>query len=461
MPVCSQELYKDEILAALAERANVAQFVSFDTGLRQRFARVRGFPPNHNFDSVQSAVESLLRSSPEGKVNIRSFKPDDGRGREFIELQTDPQLIVGVLSRLAGNGSLTIVNESIDVNDGGVSGVMMGGIIEFSPGETPRCVEGAEIAALPSDIALKLLNNVYRFQPELSFGPSMRVEFSIHPFPRGYAESNTIIWEAEDVGSTVLEAQLVWPNRFSRLVGDKVFGLLLADAFGLPVPAADVISRYLPPYRFGTRTQSGMKWLRTCPSRRIPGRFTTVRGWRDPFRIMLEDEPDPKHPVISSIIVQDEVSSEFSGALLTSANGRPIIEGVAGFGDKFMLGNAGPVSLPRGLRKPLEELHQRMRKLVGPLRIEWASDGQEIWILQLQQQPGQSRGNVIYPGEPRVFYSFDSSQGLERLRELVSEVKDKNIGITLIGNVGMTSHLADVLRDAQIPSRRQLPDASP
>ena len=76
-----------------------------------------------------------------------------------------------------------------------------------------------------------------------------------------------------------------------------------------------------------------MKWLRTCPAIRTPGRFTTVRGWKDPFLIMSEDEPDPDRPVISSIIIQDEVRSEFSGALLTSADGRPIIEGVAGFGD--------------------------------------------------------------------------------------------------------------------------------
>ena len=88
--------------------------------------------------------------------------------------------------------------------------------------------------------------------------------------------------------------------------------------------------------------------------------------------------------------------------------------------------------------------------------MEWAYDGEEVWILQLQQQPGQSRGNVIYPGEPPVFRTFDSSNGLEKLREVISEIKYQNIGVILVGNVGMTSHLADVLRDAQIPSRREL-----
>jgi len=456
MSVCTADLYKDEILAALSEQGNVAQFVSFDRGLQQRFARVRGFPPNHNFVRVRSAVDALLRSSPERKVNIRSFRPDEPRGGEFIQLQDNLRTIVGTLSRLATDGFFTIVNESIDVNDGGVSGVMMGGIIEFSPGDTPRCVERGDIVALPAEVALKVLSNVYRFRPELPFDNSVRVEFSIHPSPRGYAQSNTIIWETTDVGSNSLEAHLVWPNRFSRLVGDKVFGLLVADAFGLPVPSADVISRHLQPYRFGTQTRSGMKWLRTCPAIRTPGRFTTVRGWKDPFLIMSEDEPDPDRPVISSIIIQDEVRSEFSGALLTSADGRPIIEGVAGFGDELMLGNAEPTGLPRKIRKALEELHQRMRDLVGSLRMEWAYDGEEVWILQLQQQPGQSRGNVIYPGEPPVFRTFDSSNGLEKLREVISEIKYQNIGVILVGNVGMTSHLADVLRDAQIPSRREL-----
>jgi hypothetical protein len=455
MPVCSADLYKDEVLATLAERANVAQFVSFDASLQQRFARIRGFLPNYCFRSVSVAVEALLRASPERRVNIRSFKPDDPKGGEFIREQCDVEEILSALSRLASKDFFTIVNESIDVNDGGVSGVVMGGIAEFSPGDTPRCVESGDITTLPVEIAIRVLKSVYGFEPAIRYDRSSRVEFSVHPAARGYAESNTVIWELQDAGSVSLEAQISWPNRFSRLVGDKVFGLLLADAFGQPVPYSEVISRYVQPYRFGRKLPSGMKWLRTCPSVRTPGRFTTVRGWRDPFQIVLADEPDPSNPIISSIIIQDEVRSEFSGALLTSANGRPIIEGVAGFGDKLMLGSEGPMDLPRPVRRSLEQLHQDIRNLVGPVRLEWAYDNDQVWVLQLQQQTGHSRGSVIYPGNPEVFYSFDAAAGLEKLRAVISEIKHKDVGIKLVGNVGMTSHMADVLRDAQIPSRRE------
>ena len=39
------------------------------------------------------------------------------------------------------------------------------------------------------------------------------------------------------------------------------------------------------------------------------------------------------------------------------------------------------------------------------------------------------------------------------MRELISEIKDREIGIELIGNVGVTSHFGDLLRRARIPSR--------
>jgi hypothetical protein len=46
---------------------------------------------------------------------------------------------------------------------------------------------------------------------------------------------------------------------------------------------------------------------------------------------------DPTGEQIASILVQDEVPPEYSGALLTSSGGLPIIEGVVGTGDLLML----------------------------------------------------------------------------------------------------------------------------
>ena len=42
----AREHYKDAILDALARESNVAEFVSFAPDLAQRYAWIRGFPPN-------------------------------------------------------------------------------------------------------------------------------------------------------------------------------------------------------------------------------------------------------------------------------------------------------------------------------------------------------------------------------------------------------------------------------
>ena len=41
-------MYKDEILHELADIANVAQFISIAPDGKQRFARVFGYPANHD-----------------------------------------------------------------------------------------------------------------------------------------------------------------------------------------------------------------------------------------------------------------------------------------------------------------------------------------------------------------------------------------------------------------------------
>src|SRR6476646_10506390 len=200
MPASSATLvFKDEALNLLAEDANVAQFVSFDNALRIRYCRIRDVSPKHRFKTPEAAVEALLAAAPEHKVNIRSFQPEDPKGGEFVQLLSSSQEVVKHLQRLSQD-FFTIVNESIDVNDGGVSGVVQGGLCEFAPGSTPRCVEQEELAAaLPKDLALSVFQRVYGFTPSLAYPSNLRVEFSIHPFPCGLRSSNTIIWELQEV----------------------------------------------------------------------------------------------------------------------------------------------------------------------------------------------------------------------------------------------------------------------
>ena len=107
-----------------------------------------------------------------GTVNIRSFRPGRDKGNPFeygIGKVEDAARIVG---SLAAEGYSTIVNETIDTNDGGVSGVTLGGVMEFTPFDTPRGVEKAGVASLPHQIGLDVLRGVYGFTPDVGAAPA-------------------------------------------------------------------------------------------------------------------------------------------------------------------------------------------------------------------------------------------------------------------------------------------------
>ncbi len=84
----------------------------------------------------------------------------------FIRSKAFPR-ILDHLDRLAAERLHLIVNETVDIHDGGVSGVAHGGIIEFAPDDTPRAVEKPDIASLPRAMGLAMLQTVYGFAPEL------------------------------------------------------------------------------------------------------------------------------------------------------------------------------------------------------------------------------------------------------------------------------------------------------
>lgn len=442
--------FKDARLDQVAKLGNVAQFVSFGPDLQQRFSLVGGFEPNHRFSGVCQAVTTLLHHSPERRINIRSFKPDDPQGHEFIYGIESADIADQQIRRLTTLGLFVIVNETVDVNDGGVSGVAHGNVIEFAPGETPRVVETGNVVSVSRNVGERLLQIVYGISPVLPKQPDLRIEFSIHPIRRGFAHEHTIIWELQKVPVGDLQAIPKWPNAFSEFIGDKAFGLLLAYAVGLRVPRTTVVCRNVTPFTFGDSTGADVKWLRTAPATPEPGFFPTVRGWADPFELMQSVEGNER---LSSILIQDEVVAHFSGALLTDRNEKPIIEGVTGFGSDFMLGRVGPSQLDIRLVEELQDLHATLLRYVGSIRAEWVFDGEKIWLIQLQQEAAVSCGRTIVPGEIESECEFDVSRGLSGLRELVQLIKGRNVGIKLIGNVGMTSHIADVLRRYKVPSR--------
>lgn len=445
-------LHKDMALDRLAETGNVAQYVALrpnDDGSQAiSTSRVAGREPNQPFTSVEEAIEILLARSSEMAVNIRSYLPQDPRSREFVYRLTDHAHIVSHIERLATQGLHLIVNETIDVEDGGVSGVVQGDVIEFAPDDTPRAVEKPGIASLPRAMGLSLLRDIYGFDVDLPGAPTDRVEFSIHPRPRGWRQTHTLLWEIEaDAGGRDAPAPS-WPNRFSRHIGDKAFGLLMASAHGANVPRTLVIPRRVAPFAFGEPTGSAEIWTRTCPQEPRPGLYTTVRGWTDPFKLLeSEDHLDE----IASVLSQQNVPAAFAGAAITGAEGL-IIEGRAGDGDTLMLGMALPETLPEQILHDVEAAYSALASQLGPVRIEWVHDSSKLWVVQLHVGATSSSEGWLTRGDAETWVEFDVSEGLNALRAFLDGIS-ADTGLILDGDVGLTSHIADVVRKWGGPAR--------
>ncbi len=442
--------FKDVVLDRIAETGNVAQFVSFDGHLGPRFSRIRGYAPNHRFQSLEEAITTILDRSPEQSVNVRTFERHNAKSREFVYGLTSAAEVLDRLRAFSSQGLTTIVNETVDVNDGGVSGVAYGDLIEFAPGDTPRCVEKPGTAALPRDLAMRLFDIVYRIRPALPQSLTDRVEFSIHPLRRGYHHDHTILWEIEPTAVAPAAIPIRWPNRFSRLTGDKAFGLLMASLIGCDVPDTTVFPRRLAPFTFGSGG-TPEPWIRTCPTEQVPGKFTTARGWLDPFALMAAEDPDGTR--IASILHQRGIGAVASGAAGMQADGNLLVEGVIGFGDRFMAGAQRPEPIPAPIANRIRTAYDAIERRLGPARFEWVDDGTRTWIVQLHCGATVSSGHTIVPGDPATFRRFDVRDGLDRLRALIDEAANAGDGIVVVGDVGITSHVGDVLRKAGVPSR--------
>jgi hypothetical protein len=445
---------KDASLDRLAELINVAQFVSFEPSRgrpRQAFARVLGETPNRRFKGVREAAEALLERSADNSVNVRSFTPESPLSREFIYGLTSIDEVVAAVARLTAEGLNTIINETVDIKDGGVSGVLMGNVLEFAPDDTPRAVEKPGTASLPLGWGLRLLATVYGFEPDLCVPANSRLEFSLHPRPRGWRNTHTLGWEIAEFESLDLPPRVRWPNRFSRMIGDKVFGLLVAHHIGLLVPRTTVINRRVAPFTFGQPTGTSETWFRTAPMEQMPGKYTTTRGWSDPFLILASE--DPNHRAIASVLGQSGVEPHYSGASIVLQTGERVTEGLRGAGDAFMQGVAPAEALPPEILQSVDRLHADAAEL-GPVRLEWVHDGERPWVVQMHAGATVSAPGILVPGDAKQWVHFDIADGLESLRHVLSNLQP-NQGLKLLGEVGLTSHIADVIRKARVPARME------
>jgi hypothetical protein len=458
---------KDEKLHFLISNgiANIAQFVSFspNISLIPKIVHINNFK-NEKSHTAKEVIEKLILSAPSNSVNIRSFSSEIMKGNRLVFNKTikDIDDIMNTIRENSISGKYSIVNENISINDSGVSGVALGDVIEFSPEDTPKCVDKEGVCSLPRMVALKILRTVYGFSPDINFDPNYRIEFSIHPTRQGVNKQHTIIWEYEYYKKIKYDRKILWPNRFSRFIGDKVFGLLIADALALPVPKTTVISRRIAPFSFGVETGLKEKWIRTCPIKKEPGKYYTGPEWIDPFKLMsIEESKGTEDVNLASIISQDAVEAVFSGAsFIREDEKNDLIEGVAGKGDEFMVGERNIEALPIDVIDAVKKLNNQLRIFhneLGDISIEWVYDGTTVWVVQLNQLrvnniSGKNDKRIIVDGNPSNYEKVFVKDGLDNLREKINLYKENNIGIELIGNVGITSHFGDILRLANVPS---------
>src|ERR1043166_4516544 len=129
-----------------------------------------------------------------------------------------------------------------------------------------------------------------------------------------------------------------------------------------------------------------------------------------------------------------------------------MIEGKAGEGESLMRGISPPEELPAVIRDAVEELYRRACRVLGPVRFEWVHDGKDVWLVQLHRGATQSTETVLVPGNAGTWITFDVQTGLEALRGLVASV-EPGVGLVVSGDVGLTSHVADVIRKSGVPAR--------
>lgn len=451
---------KDDKLAYINDMGlgNIAQYISIEPSGQVKHVQISNYLKDEV--GLKELITILIKSSRSGAVNIRSFSPSVMKGNKLVYNKKlgDIEEVIQQVKQNCSEGKYSIVNENIDINDGGVSGVVLGDIIEFAPKDTPKCVEKEGVCLLEKRLGYHILKTVYGFEPDFKFGDEYRVEFSIHPNREGVKQTHTIVWEYEMFEKTEHSFKITWPNKFSEFIGDKTFGLLIADYLGLNVPFTTAITREIAPFNFGKKTGLFEKWIRTCPVVKESGKYYTGSQWTDPFILMQTEEAKGDKSInIAAILSQDAVEPKYSGgAIITNERDRDVIEGVQGNGERFMLGQDFQNNLPNDVINKLEKVMDTFRSyqdIIGNVSIEWVYDGKEVWVVQLNQLKNNGSGNIIVNGNPSHYEQFFVSSGLEALRIKINDIQSKDIGIEIVGNVGVTSHFGDLLRQSNIPSR--------
>jgi hypothetical protein len=117
-----------------------------------------------------------------------------------------------------------------------------------------------------------------------------------------------------------------------------------------------------------------------------------------------------------------------------------------------MIGQTQPEDLPERVLADVRELYRRGEAALGPVRFEWVHDGGRVWVVQLHAGATETAELWLTPGEAEKWVEFDVRAGLPALRDLVASLPH-HAGVLLSDRIGLTSHLADLLRKTRTPAR--------
>jgi hypothetical protein len=460
-----KSLPRDTRVAQLRNNHNVAQFISFNDDLTARICVLR--KASSSTSNPEMLLSALFEGALNQRVNVRIFKPATSTGAALFINVNSVEGVIAILTAQRAIGGYSIVSETIDVDDGGVAGVLYGDVVEFTQGSTPKFVDQQRSGIFPQmrrEAAERMLRTVYGSDVNFSrFAPDERVEFSTHPGDCGTQPGKFLIWDCYQVTpQKQVIPRLIWPNSFSEWMGDKCFGLLAAWSSGFLVPKVVAFlhpllsrdddgsnPRWTPPngLLFGDETDSAGTWTRTCPIRPVPGRYPTYNFRSDPLELMLRI--DPEGEVIRSCLVQQDVGAEYSGAAQMWHDGVRI-EGVKGQGARLMKGTQSPQQLPTFVEQSIQKLSEDIKSVYGLCRFEWAWQNHRAWLLQINQIQGQSQSMTALGTIRQGYLKFDPDLGLAELDRIISLAKLQDRDVLVTKQVGLTSHVCELLNQSQL-----------
>lgn len=442
---------KDKVLKELSKDWNVANFVSVSPKGGTRYSTLKK-------TRLRPMIESLLKVSGTGKVNVRSFcVNEDNIKTEFVmDLETVDEVMQQVV-RNQNKGLYSIINENIDPCDGGVSGIVHGNLVEFLTNGTPRHVEkGSKAITLNKEQGLKILETYYEVDlfnlKELN--EKERVEFTITK------DKRLIIWEHKEITPTnniINNISVNLESNFIKTTTEKVFGLLYLDSLNIKIPKTSMENSIGNIITFGKETSKENLTEnivhRAAPSRFTPGDLDNVKekynkDIKEHVKLFDNQMKEVK------FITQEEIKTKYVGAGIFQEDGEYTIEYSEGDGQAFMLGKVKPLeqgSLDKKVKGQLNQVSLRLRGVTNQkLKIEFITDESlKLYLVQLNfldSHINEKGTENTGEGETLTFKTegktpSDLANELDLLKS-----KGKNIThVTLIGDIGYTSHFCDVV----------------